>query len=205
MKIVSIVLLLTGLVLCPCYFVYAMMFSGSEVGEFKFVDRSTSSMSFGVFNTTSIGNDQAKKEGGIKLSPDMNPIRLIVNARYMPEVVRRNLMSRSAHFELNFYNSSDLLWTEPFQIVESSSNNNKKKATLRNNKFTSQAIKLFKVEKDSIYKLQLNQLPNQELPISDLSVQVRANVMEVDARVWGTGTGLILLSIVGFYFGSRKA
>ena len=205
MKIVSVVLLLVGLVLCPGYVVYATMFSGTEVGEFQFVDRATSSISFGVFHTTSIGNDQANKEGGIQLSPDMNPIRFIVNASYMRNFSKVRSFGRRSDFELSFYDSSDLLWTEPFQIAESSSDSSTQNATAANNKSVSQAIKLFTVEKDATYKLRLNQLSHQELSVETLSVQVRANVIEVDTKIWATGVGLILLSALGFYFVSKQS
>ena len=206
MKILSIIFLLVGLVLCPGYLVYGTMFSGSEIGEFQFVDRDVSSFSFGVFRARSTGDDHAKKESGIRLSPDMNPIRLIVKTSYLRNNTRMHSRRRSSDFELSFYKSSDLLWTEPFQISDSRSDDrDQRKTTVARSKTSSQAIKLLTVKEDANYKLRLKQLSRQDLPISDLSVEVRANVMEIDTKVWGTGAGLVLLSLFGFYLASRKS
>lgn len=206
MKILSLIFLLVGLVLCPGYLVYGTMFSGTEIGEFQFVDRDVSSFSFGVLSTTSTGDDRAKKESGIRLSPDMNPIRLIVKTNYLLDNTRVHSRRRSSDFEISFYKSSDLLWTEPFQISDSLADDSQnRRTTVARSKSSSQAIKLLTVAEDANYKLRLKQLSRQDLPISDLSVQVRANVMEIDTKVWGTGAGLVLLSLFGFYFASKKS
>ena len=181
--------------LCPGYVIYVTGFSGSNVGEFQFIDKDVSSFSVGPLTTTSVGGDRAEKENSIRLSPEMNPIRFIVKAKYLPKKIKPS----SSKFQLSFYKESNLLWTENFAISQSELNSrkNKNSVNLNRGKPVSQPIKLISVDEDAVYNMHLNQLSNQQ-KISDLSIQVRANVMEVDAKVWGAGVALILASLFGF-------
>ena len=196
MKTVSLIIFLAGFVLCPGYLIYATGFSGSNVGEFQFIDKDISSFSVGPLTTTSVGGDRAEKENSIRLTPEMNPVRIIAKARYLPETIK----PQRANFQLSFLKETNLLWTENFAISQSKPRSGKKKKniTLNGGKSVSQPIKLITVDEDAIYNLRLNQLSKQRMKISDLSIQVRANVAEVDAKVWGTGAALILASILGF-------
>ena len=196
MKTVSLIIFLAGFVLCPGYLIYVTGFSGSNVGEFQFIDKDISSFSVGLLTTTSTGADRAEKENSIRLTPDMNPIRIIAQARYLPETIK----PQRANFQLSFYKETDLLWTENFSVTQTKSRRgkNKKGVTLNAGKYVSQSIKLITVDEDAVYNLRLNQQSKQRMKISDLSIQVRANVAEVNSKVWGTGAALILASILGF-------
>ena len=201
MKTVSLIIFLAGFVLCPGYLIYVTGFSGSNVGEFKFIDKDISSFSVGPLTTTSTGGDRAEKENSIRLSPEMNPIRIIAKAKYLPDsIMSQRTKPQRAKCQLSFYKETDQLWTENFEISHSKprSGKNKKGISINAGKSVSQAIKLITVDEDAVYNLRLNQLSKPRMKISDLSIQVRANVAEANSKVWGTGAALILASILGF-------
>jgi len=199
MKITSVVLLILGLVLCPAYLIYTTAFSGEEVGTLAFIDQDITAFSVGGFSSRSTGEDRSKKVNNIQLTPEMNPIRLISKAKYIPS--RSISMTEYSKYELSLFDGNSKLWTEAFNVSESSNNDDSSSNSVVN---SSQSVKLFTVDKTAEYQMKLKRLREQDVSVSSLSIEVRRNVMTVDSKIWGTGVILILLSIVGFFVSNKK-
>ncbi len=201
MKLVSVLLLLIGLVLCPGYLIYAVGFSGEQVDALQFVDQDINSVSIGGFRASSSGEDRSSNENSIQLSPEMNPIRLIAKAKYSANPAIS--FTQHSAFELSMYHGADLLWTEPFKVSESAPDSGEKRSA---NHITnsSQPVKLVSVDQAAEYKLRLKRLREQDVRISNLSIEVRRNVSEVKASIWGTGSALMLVGILGLVVSRRK-
>lgn len=206
MKATSIAVFLLGLVLCPGYLVYTTMFSGEELVELTLLDRDIKSTSIGGFTSTTSGGNSAKKQQSIHLSPDMNPIRLIAKADY---VKTPNIhVTQYSEFELYFSGSQAQLWKEKFTISESEpSEDDKKKTTINvgGHSSTNKSLKIIDIEKADTYSMKLQQLPEQEVKVSKLSIEIRKNVQLVKPAIYITGIAMLALGLIGIIVGSKKS
>jgi len=200
MKFFSILLMLVGLILCPAYLIYSMSFSGTEVASLKFIDQDIETFSIGGFSSRSTGQDRSKKSHRLSLEPSMNPIRLVAKAVYIPR--RSAPISASSRFELSVYNGNTLIEKGAFRISQSSDDSD---SSNNSRVHTSQSIKVINVSQSHDYEMRLKRLSEQDVSVSELSVEVRRNVTLVDTKIWGTGLGLILVSIIGFFLSRNKS
>ena len=107
---IGAVIFIVGIFVGPLYLVYCKYWNGSEVGDKLVWDQTVQQLNLGDSGQFRSSGD-AKSHGPlvVELSPDMNPLAVIVKAHYPPPM---SSFSESTQFDIELYKEKKKIWEE---------------------------------------------------------------------------------------------
>lgn len=176
MKKLSLLLLIAGLLAGPAYWVYAKFYTGSQAGLLS-------------LSHTSGADGPVWRSPAFNLSPDMAPLGLILLARgkLTPEAAQGRPPQDSYHVTL----FQDGTPAEPLRITLKVKNTSDISPLFREH------LVLFQVVKTGSYQLEVAPEGAPRLPLDQVQLELRRNLMEPDSQVVMAGLLALMLGILG--------
>lgn len=173
-KLLALGLLLLGLLMAPGYVMWARLASGEPVVELVLVE-----------------DGRWRTPAEMALAPRMNPVRFVVSATIHPE--RR---TDGASFRIDVSGRGATLLEESF-TVEPSRNRGKEKRRRRpaGTVRSTRSLGPVKVTAAGQYVLNLVQTAGHDVPVEEVTVDVRQHTRSALPAIWGTGVALVAVGL----------
>jgi hypothetical protein len=189
MKILISVMFLLGLVLGPGYLIYSQFMSGSSLGEFEVPSMDTELPEAHGQHGSSTSISRGGPPLILELSPDMNPISIIVSVSYP----RSRLVRSRQDYVATLTKGDEKIWSEKFYMrLEPSPGGRGPEGIVKR-------VATFDVKEEAKYTLHLIPRGRANRPIFDSKVEVRTNVMEPIPLIFLPGLGILVVAFLTFF------
>lgn len=214
MKYISILIFFFGLILGPGYAVYCSNYSGDLVKEIEVFDQkvilnvnknSRSALSF---------SSDLQEEHLINLDSSMNPLVLIGKFSYLESPPRVGLKKitnnfRVAKFIVSLHHEGEEVFSDNFgyrkHIKKKKDNQGKSTTGSDVNKLSfNQAFAPLIIDKSGVYNLNVKQRELKEIRLTNLSIELRRNVVIPNKRMLIIGYILCGFGFLFILFSFRK-
>lgn len=186
----AIVIMATGFVLGPGYYLYCTQLSGEQVGKFSLSERVNTwePPSGGTLNFDAM---RGFKPFSINLDPQMNPV--LFNWQGDVSGVTFGVSQwKSIGYKASLYLGSQLLMAEAFSISLDEKDNR--------TSWTSTVIGSVNISHPGQYYFVLEEMPKPTLTANGIKIEVRRNVLIPNKLVLISGVVLLVVGFVLIFF-----
>lgn len=178
MKTISLILLITGLLAGPAYWVYAKFFTGSRVALLS-LERADAEAA------------APWRSAPFTLSPEMAPVGLILHAQgsFSP-----NMMENSPpkdRYAATLYRDEEAAQPLNFTLGV--------KSVADSNPVFKEHLLFFKVVQAGQYRLEVAPVGEADIKLAHVQLEVRQHLHEPDNRIVTGGMVVMILGLLGFF------
>ena len=199
MRSFSILVLVSGLILGPGYYVYGVFFSGSSGGRVAVFSQDIDKLKTGAVQHYSTSNSKWNTPIKLTVSPDMNPVSLILEVTYLRPLV--NTRKHRLDYSATLKDGTRSVWNESFSIRPST----RKKVDTSPFIITTptgiyyKKLLTFKASETGQYLFDLQRNGISRTKVKKITLKVRQNVIQPRLYVVVMGVILSLMSVVLFF------
>jgi hypothetical protein len=205
MKSLAIGLLLAGLATGPGYYIYCYLFSGSLLVESIAYSSDTEKYSMGPLQMSSSSNEKWHVPLELSLSPEMNPISISANIKYIKPI--NNTKRYFLNYIATLSHNKKTLWKESFSIKPKKRKKDDTSVSIIGIALpsTNRVIKTFSVSETGKYLLNLRKDADSKTLVSTIEISVRNNIQLPNMNIIGAGIAMLIASFtLLIMFGKRR-
>jgi len=178
MKTISLILLITGLLAGPAYWVYAKFFTGSQVALLN-LERADAKAA------------TPWRSAPFRLSPEMAPVGLILHARgsFSPNMLENR--PPKDRYAATLYRDEEAAKPLNFTLGV--------KSAADSNPVFKEHLLFFKVVQAGQYRLEITPVGEAGIQLEHVQLEVRQHLHEPDNRIVTGGMVVMILGLLGFF------
>jgi len=198
MKKVGYILILVGGALGPGYFIWATFFSGREVASSTIFTQEAAAARVGRVRAAVRGGGEWSEPFEVRLGPEMGRIAVIGVAEAFAVPRRRRTFSVVVTAD----SDRGELWTESVGFTSgrssSSDESEVQRTTIR------KRVRVFRVSEPGPVRFRFEQGEHARLPVTSVSLSVRAGTHAPRLPIWGAGVLVLLLGFGWLFVAERR-
>lgn len=196
----SAAVLLVGLLLSAGYLTYCRALSGKPILNQKMLTVDIDRIEVGSIGYRRVTGTSETNTIAVHLAPEMNPITVNVSGKYLPP--RDSSMPKQSPYKAELQLSGIGVWQRDFTVMDSRQRRRSDQKGIKLGKMEFPSfqfhIHTFSVGESGNYMLSI--VPMQQVPdllVTDMSVELRRNVLEANRSIVFTGAALAILGLIG--------